>query len=222
MFEKCKGVIFDFNGTLFFDSEKHKLAWGRMAEELRGYGTTPEEMQAHFYGVPNNKAIEYILGKECEEAELTKYSELKESYYREFCKEDPETFHLVTGAHEVFERLLEKNIPFTIASASIKPNIDFFVESFELEKWFDPAKIIYDDGSYENKQKMFEHAAEVIGVAMEDCIVFEDSESGIRDAYAVGCRNIVVIDSMNVAEKHAGKPGIVAIEKDMTSIAKEL
>lgn len=222
MFENCKGVIFDFNGTLFFDSEKHKLAWGRMAKELRGYGTTPEEMQTHFYGVPNNRAIEYILGKECEESELNKYSELKESYYREFCKEDPETLHLVAGAHEVFETLVKKNIPFTIASASIKPNIDFFVESFELKKWFDPAKIIYDDGSYANKQKMFEHAAQVLGVAMEECIVFEDSESGIRDAYAVGCRNIVVIDSMNVAEKYVGKPGIVAIEKDMIRIAKEL
>ena len=75
----CKGVIFDFNGTLFFDSEKHIQAWGRMGVELRGCAIGPEEMQAHFYGVPNNRAIEYLLQKECDEAELTKYSELKES-----------------------------------------------------------------------------------------------------------------------------------------------
>ena len=58
MIYNCKGVIFDFNGTLFFDSEKHVLAWGKMAEELRGFGIGLEEMQAHFYGVPNNCAIE--------------------------------------------------------------------------------------------------------------------------------------------------------------------
>lgn len=209
MLYNCKGVIFDFNGTLFFDSDKHVHAWGRMAEELRGFETTPEELQAHFYGVPNNRAIEYILQRECEEAELTKYSELKEAYYREYCKKAPETFHLVAGCHEFFDQLKEKKIPFTIASASIKPNIDFFVESFELAKWFEPEKIVYDDGSFENKVKMFQYAAEVIGVPIEECLIFEDSESGIRDAYAAGCRNIVVVDSMGVADRYLGTPGVL-------------
>ena len=217
-----KGVIFDFNGTLFFDSPKHVLAWGRMSEELRGHGISVEEMQSHFYGVPNNRAIEYMLQKECDEEELNKYSELKEAYYRDFCREDKEMLHLVAGAHEFFDALVEKKIPFTIASASIKPNIDFFVESFELEKWFDLEKIVYDDGSYANKQKMFEHAAEVIGVPIEDCLILEDSDSGIRDAYAVGCRNIIVVDSMGVGSKHEGKPGVIKIVKDLIGLEKEV
>lgn len=218
MLKNCKGVIFDFNGTLFFDSEKHIQAWGRMGEELRGSSIGREEMQEHFYGVPNNRAIEYLLQKPCDEAELTKYSELKEAYYREFCKADQESFHLVAGAVPFFEMLKEKNIPFTIASASIKPNIDFFVESFELAKWFDPQKIIYDDGSYENKQKMFLHAAEVIGIPIEECLIFEDSDSGIRDAYEAGCRNIIVVDSMGVGKKHEGKAGVRAIVKDFCDL----
>lgn len=213
-----KGVIFDFNGTLFFDSPKHVLAWGRMSEELRGHGISVEEMQSHFYGVPNNRAIEYMLQKDCDEEELNRYSELKEAYYRDFCRQDKEMLHLVDGAHEFFDALVEKKIPFTIASASIKPNIDFFVESFELEKWFDPEKIVYDDGSYANKIKMFEHAAKVIGVPIEDCLILEDSDSGIRDAYAAGCRNIVVVDSMGVAGKHEGKPGVIRIVKDLIGL----
>lgn len=216
MFHNCEGVIFDFNGTLFFDSDKHVLAWGKVAEEIRGYGIGDEELQQHFYGVPNNRAIEYLLQKECEEAELNRYSELKEAYYRDFCRADKERFHLVAGANELFDRLLERKIPFTIASASIKPNIDFFVESFDLQKWFDPDKIVYDDGSYENKQKMFLHAAEVIGVPLDKCLIYEDSESGIRDAYAAGCRNIIVIDSMNVAEKYWGRAGVLDVVKDFT------
>ena len=218
MLYNCKGVIFDFNGTLFFDSEKHVLAWGKMAEELRGFGIGVEEMQEHFYGVPNNRAIEYILQKECAEEELTKYSELKEAYYREFCKEDKESFHLVAGCQEFFDKLVEEKIPFTIASASIKPNIDLFVESFELEKWFEPAKIVYDDGSFENKEKMFQYAADVIGVPIEECLIFEDSYSGIRDAYIAGCKNIIVVDSMGIAKKHIGKPGIKQIIKNFKEL----
>ena len=220
--DMIKGVIFDFNGTLFFDSPKHVLAWRRMSEELRGYGISEEEMQSYFYGVPNNRAIEYMLQKECGEAELDKYSELKEAYYREYCREDKEMLHLVAGAHELFDSLVEHKIPFTIASASIKQNIDFFVETFELKKWFDPGKIVYDDGSYVNKQSMFEHAAEIIGIPIEDCLIFEDSDSGIRDAYEIGCRNIIVVDSMGIAQKHEGKQGIIKIVKDLIGFEKEV
>lgn len=38
MINECKGVLFDFNGTLFFDSDKHVLAWGKLSEDLRGVG----------------------------------------------------------------------------------------------------------------------------------------------------------------------------------------
>ena len=60
--------------------------------------------------------------------ELEKYSQKKEEYYRQFCKEDTEKFHLVDGVCEFFDHLKEKDIPFTIASASIKENIDFYFE----------------------------------------------------------------------------------------------
>ena len=125
---------------------------------------------------------------------------------------------MVSGCQQFFDELKKERIPFTIASASIKPNIDFFVESFELEKWFEPKKIVYDDGSFENKVKMFQYAAEIIGVPIEKCLIFEDSESGIRDAYIAGCENIIVVDSMGVAKKHLGKPGVKKIIKSFEEL----
>ena len=214
----CAGVIFDFNGTLFFDGPKHALAWSRMAEDLRGTGLNQEELQAHFYGVPNNRAIEYLLGHSCPEAELTVHSEQKEAYYREFCRQDKESFHLVSGANEFFSQLQQEGIPFTIASASIKANIDFFVESFGLARWFDPEQIIYDDGRFSNKVDMFRCAAAAIGVPVEECLIFEDSESGIRDAFKAGCHNLIVVDSMGVAQKYAGQPGLVKIIQSFEDI----
>lgn len=214
MLDNCRGVIFDFNGTLFFDSDKHVLAWGKLAEEIRNSPVSYEELQTHFYGVPNNRAIEYLLQKPCDETELTMFSEKKEAYYRDLCREDTENFHLAKGACQIFEKLRQKHIPFTIASASIKANIDFFVESFGLSEWFEPNKIVYDDGRFANKVQMFLYAADVIGVPISECLIFEDSDSGIRDAYQAGCRNIIVIDSMGIAKKHEGKPGVIQIISD--------
>ena len=218
MLYNCKGVIFDFNGTLFFDSDKHVMAWGKLAELLTGEKLSLDALQKHFYGVPNNRAIECLLGRKCDEEALSAYSEQKESFYRICCQEDKANFHLVPGAKDFFEQLIRADIPFTIASASIKTNIDFFVKSFQLDTWFDPSRIVYDDGSFENKVSMFQHAAAVIEVPIADCLIFEDSESGIRDAYAAGCRNIVVIDSMGVAGNYQGKNGVKGIIKDFTGL----
>ena len=60
-----KGVIFDFNGTLFFDNPKHVLAWGKISEEIRHHGISEEELHEHFNGVPNNKIIEYLFEGQC-------------------------------------------------------------------------------------------------------------------------------------------------------------
>ena len=214
MTEAYKGVIFDFNGTLFFDNDKHILAWGEISKMLRGRGITEEELLGHFNGVPNQKIVSYLLGREGIEEELEKYSQLKEELYRSFCLEDKERFHLVDGAKEFFDYLKEREIPFTIASASIKANIDFFVKEFELGNWMNPENIVYDDGSYENKIAMFQDAAKKLRVDIKECMIVEDSVSGIYSGYLAGCRNIVVIDSSNRADEYRTLPGVVRVIKD--------
>lgn len=103
-----RGVIFDFNGTLFFDNDKHVKAWDAISQLLRNKGITDEELHEHFNGVPNKQIIQYMLGDKCTEDDIVKYSSLKEEYYRKFCKEDTENFHLVKGSEEYFDLLTEK------------------------------------------------------------------------------------------------------------------
>ena len=47
------GVIFDFNGTLFLDNDKHILAWNKISQTLRGKGITEEELHTKMNGVTN-------------------------------------------------------------------------------------------------------------------------------------------------------------------------
>ena len=123
-----------------------------------------------------------------------------------------ERFHLVKGANAFISKLQEQGIPYAIASASIKTNIDFFVESFGLRRWFDQDRIVYD-GRFANKVDMFRFAADVIGVPVEECLIFEDSESRIRDALKAGCRNVIIVDGMGDADRYVGQPGIVKVIK---------
>ena len=192
--------------------------WGAISQLLRNKGITDEELHEHFNGVPNKQIIQYMLGDKCTEDDIVKYSSLKEEYYRKFCKEDTENFHLVKGSEEYFDFLTENKVPFTIASASIKENIDFFVESFNLDKWIEPSDIVYDDGTYENKIAMFKKAADVIKTDIKDCLIIEDSLSGIQNAYNSGCTKIIVIDSANKKDEYEKLPGVVKVIDDFTQI----
>lgn len=213
-----KAVIFDFNGTLFFDNDKHIKAWGEISKLLRGHGISEDELHTHINGVPNHKVVSYMLNGKASEADMQKYSNLKEEYYRKFCKEDEEHFHLVKGSEAFFDKLKEKSIPFTIASASIKANIEFFVESFHLDQWIDPSNIIYDDGTYENKVLMFQHAADILHTDIKDTLIIEDSISGIHNAYVAGCSKIIVVDSANKEEEYKKLSGVVEVIKDLTNL----
>lgn len=214
-----KGVIFDFNGTLFLDHDKHVKAWNQISQLLRHCPITKEELFTKFNGVPNDVIISEMLAGKGTKPQIQKYSALKEEYYRAYCQKDPASFHLISGAYDYFQSLQKRHIPFTIASASIKENIDFFISSFHLDDYFDISQIVYDDGTYQNKVAMFIKAAHNIGVDISDCLIYEDSISGIQSAYEAGCHEIIVIDTAKQKDTYQKLPGVVRVISDLTEVS---
>ena len=76
--------------------------------------------------------------------ELEKYSQKKEEYYRQFCKEDTEKFHLVDGVCEFFDHLKEKDIPFELKLEAEKDMREAAEELRKIENNEGNYKI-YDD-----------------------------------------------------------------------------
>lgn len=209
-------ILFDFNGTMLFDGPLHERAWHDFAIQVRGKAFSSEEM-ALMHGKVNVKIIEYLKPSIANE-EAVALSSAKEAMYRSICLKQPEDFQLVAGLSDFLDELKAHQIFCNIASASIKENIDFFVESFQLERWFDPAKIIYDDGSYIDKVAMFKDAAKVIGRKIEDCIVFEDSISGIDCAYHAGVKRIIAITPRENHVDLLKRDGVIAAIEDFREI----
>ena len=55
---KFKGIIFDFNGTLFYDTPFHNIAWQRITKEITGKDLD-DELRIKMHG-KNNKDILYF------------------------------------------------------------------------------------------------------------------------------------------------------------------
>ena len=217
-----KGIIFDFNGTLFFDSEKHLETWREFSKRLRPYAFTDEEMREYMFGRTNEDIIAYLIGKKPDPELVEKLATEKEALYRDMCRKDKENTVLAPGAADFLDFLKENNIPMTIATMSEKDNVDFYIEQFNLAKWFDIDKIVYSDGTLKGKPApdIYLKAANILNLKPKDCIVVEDAISGIESARAAGIGKIIAIASMESVDLYKKIPCVKQIIKTFQEIDK--
>lgn len=219
-----KGIIFDFNGTLYWDSQLHYDAWKEFSAILRGKAFTTEEMRDKMFGHTNADIIEYAIGRKPTKDMVEKYAKEKESLYRKRCLQDPENFKLAPGAVEFLDYLKKNNIPRTIATMSEWDNVEFYIKEFHLERWFDIDKIVYSDGTIPGKPApdIFLIAAEKIGLSPKDCVVIEDAIAGINAAKNAGIGKIIAIDSLEPIEFYQNIDGLSGIIKSFNEIDKSI
>lgn len=219
-----KGIIFDFNGTLYWDSQLHYDAWREYSKLLRGYEFTDEEMRDKMFGHTNEDIIEYAIGKKPTKEMVERYGKEKEALYRKRCLLDPENFKLAPGAIEFLDYLKENNIPRTIATMSEWDNVEFYIKEFHLEKWFDLEKIVYSDGTIPGKPApdIFQIAAKKIGLHPSECVVVEDAIAGIRSAQGAGIGKVIAIASLEPIEFYKKIDGIEEIIKDFYEFDKNI
>ncbi|KAL7720339.1 HAD hydrolase [Entamoeba marina] len=190
-----KAVLFDFNGTLLFDSKLHEDAWKQVALEIRNKELSSEEFRDKINGKANSEIVQYLSPKELTKEEITACWERKEEIYKHMLLTSD--LKLVNGSIEFFEYLKSKNIPFTIATSSDWNNLSLFIERFELQKWFDIDKIVYNDFTFKGKPApdIYLKAANVLQVDIHDCLIFEDTVAGIEAGYKAGAHTIIGITS---------------------------
>lgn len=220
---KYKGIIFDFNGVLWWDTQLQEQAWKEYSVQLRGGPLTNEEMSIHVHGRNNKHTLEFLIGKELAENELRKLIQEKESTYRNLCLQQRESFKLSPGAVELLDFLIAKNIPHTIATASEQSNVHFFIEHLGLAKWFEINSIVLDDGTLPGKPDpaIYIRSAEKINLKPKDCIVVEDAKSGIAAAYAAGIGKIIALGPETKRELLLQIPGVSEVINDFTQFRKE-
>ena len=188
---KYKGIIFDFNGTLILDDEKHLAGWQRLTSEL-GFSMTEDFYYKNMHGSTNELIYELFYGVPCPEEKIGVFGMEKEIYYREFCEANPPKF--ANGAIEFIKFLNEKGIPHAIATSSEISNVNFFKSIYPLKELFGD-NIIYNDGTVRGKPypDLYLKAAEKLGVDIRECVTVEDSHSGARACKASGSPMVIGI-----------------------------
>lgn len=193
---KIKGIIYDFNGTMFFDGDFQNQAWSKFFLEKYNRKVNKEEFDLYIHGVNSIDTFKYFLGKSLTFDEAKELEEEKEIIYRDLCLKNKE-FKLADGLEEFLNFVKRKGLKQNIATASAFKNTKFFFDNLNLYRWFDLSKTAYNNGKIKSKPdpEIFIIAASNLGLNLSVCIVFEDSRNGIIAAKSGGAKLIVGVAS---------------------------
>lgn len=191
---KIKGVIFDFNGTLFWDTRLHNTAWDRFLENHQ-INLSDQEKNEKIHGRNNKDILNTVFAADLSDDLIASMSTEKELIYQSLCLQSEIT--LAPGSEDFLRFLKKQDIPFTIATASSLINVDFYFKHLDLDRYFERSKVIYNDGSIKSKPhpQLFQKAMDALGLEGNEVLIFEDSIAGIRSAENANAGQIMIVNS---------------------------
>lgn len=197
-----KGVIFDFNGTLFEDTYLQADAWIEVIRRHFDRKMDISEFFSCFHGLGNVDILKYVNSLDPNKQFDISITDEKEAVYRQICREHPERVVFLPGVEETFDALKANGIPMAVATACEIMNVNFNWEMFRLDRWFTREDIIYDNRTFPLKPApdVFLKAAEHLGLPPSECIVCEDSRNGLLGANRAGIGRVIARRSVQKTE----------------------
>lgn len=190
-----RGLIFDMDGVIIDSNPFHKISLQQFCKK-HGHDLSEDQLREKIYGRTNNDWLTNIFGS-LEQEKLNAYGEEKEALFRELYKNDIKALEGLVG---FLEKLDAQNVPRAIATSAPRANVDFTLERTGTTKYF---QTILDE-SFVKKGKpdpeIYLKTAAALNLDPRNCIVFEDSLSGVKAAKSAGCK-VVGITTTHSAEE---------------------
>lgn len=183
-------AIFDMDGLMLDTERMARVAWRRALAEL-GYPIS-EEQYLNMVGRTVRDAETYLHGVFGPDLPFDEVFRLRQAYYDQDIEQNG--IPVKPGITALLEYLEEKNITRAVASSTPCWFAGIKLAKVGLSQRFEV--IVCGDMVERGKPApdLFLEAARRIDYAPEHCIVFEDSEAGIRAAHAAGMIPVMVPD----------------------------
>lgn len=193
-----KGAIFDMDGTLIDTERLYQKGWFAVAEE---FGEKPSmELAKAVSGTSGPQMVEVVNGF-YPNVDPYRYTERVIEFVK---KETENKIDLMPNVKEILRFFKENGVKTAVASSSpddvIKNNLSRVGIIDEFSAFIGGNQITRGKPAPD----IFLKAAELIGIAPEDCYVFEDSLNGVRAAAAAKCAAIMIPDQVQPTDEIRG------------------
>lgn len=184
-----QAFLFDLDGVIVDTAHFHYQAWRRLANEKLGFDIS-EEFNESLKGVSRTESLDRILaegGVTLDNATKETYATLKNQWYVELVNQmTPDD--ILPGIQQFLKETRDAGIK--IGLGSVSKNARPILEHIGIVDAFD----VIIDGTKISKGKpdpeVFLKGAEELGVASNDCVVFEDAVAGIESGKRAGMKTV--------------------------------
>lgn len=180
-------MIFDLDGVLVHSMPMHTEAWRQYLDQL---GIPVEDVERDMHGKRNSELVRYWMGDQLTEELILGHGQAKEKLWRELMSQSELDDYRVPGLIEFLERYRE--VPKAIGSNAEIENIDFVLDRFELRQYFPVVVNGYQVERPKPFPDIYLKCAQLLGAEPGDCVVFEDSPTGVQAGHAAGMRLVAV------------------------------
>ncbi len=189
--------IFDMDGVIVNSNPFHKIALKQFCSKY-GHHLTEKQLVEKIYGRRNQDWLENIFGP-LEENKMNQYADEKEALFRDLYEKDVKPLE---GLISFLQKLDDQGIPRAIATSAPRDNVDFTLEKTGAARYFHTIL----DSSFVTQGKphpeIYLKTARALGFQPMNCVVFEDSLSGVDSGKNAGCKVVGITTTHSREELH--------------------
>lgn len=187
MTNNSTGVIFDMDGVIVHSNPAHKEAIQIFCRKFK-IDISDQILENKVYGRTNKEWIPELFGDISVER-MQKLADEKEQLFRDiFAPEE----HVVKGIHTFLETLKSYEIPMAVATSAPGENAEYILSRLSISDYF---SIVLDSSHVTTGKpdpEVYIMASNALGKQPENCVVFEDSVSGVQAGRNAGSRVVGV------------------------------
>jgi beta-phosphoglucomutase family hydrolase len=184
-----QGAIFDMDGVLLDNLDFHLQAFKLFGKE-QGRTLADDQIQAVF-GRKNSDMLRALLDKELTEEEIERCEARKEELYRELISPQLQET-VVSGLLEFVQALRRANFGIALATSGPVDNVEMVLDGLGLQNDFDFLVTGEQVKRGKPHPEAFLRAAEGLNLPASECVVFEDSFSGVEAALRANCKCVAL------------------------------
>ena len=184
-------VIFDMDGVICHTNPFHSLAFQEFFAK-RNLFPTEEEFALHMYGKSNSYILKHFLGRPIEGDEFFELEDEKESLFRKIYAENIDP---IKDFPRFLSELKSAGIRTGVATSAPRANLDLIMNGLGFEKDMESILASENVSHHKPHPEVYLKSAENLDRSASDCIVFEDSFSGVSAAINAGMKVVGVLSS---------------------------
>jgi beta-phosphoglucomutase len=184
-------VIFDMDGVICHTNPFHSLAFQSFFAK-RNLFPTEQDFALHMYGKSNSYILRHFLGREIVGQEFIDLEFEKESLFREIYANHIETIpHYLT----FLASLKSAGFKTAVATSAPRANLDLIMGHLGFEKDMESIMASENVSHHKPHPEVYLTSANNLGASPENCLVFEDSFSGVSAALNASMKVVGVLSS---------------------------